>query len=70
MFEIAYFNVEDRRREKQEARDCDQFLIVNGIVGPQQIAQRNGFFSALNPSHARIIHRSAPRRSGFAQLRA
>jgi hypothetical protein len=57
--EVGYFNVMDRRREKQEARDRDEQLIASGQADPQQIAQRNGLFSALDPSQARIVQRRA-----------
>ena len=59
MDRIGYFNVEARRREKQEARDRDEHLIASGQVAPQQIAQHNGLFSALHPSQARIVLRRA-----------
>ena len=49
MVEVGYFNVMDRRREKQEARDRDEHLIASGQVEPQEIAQRNGLFSASIP---------------------
>jgi hypothetical protein len=53
----GYFNVANRRREKQESRERDESLIVEGLVSAEQIAQRNGFFSALDPSLARIVQR-------------
>ena len=60
MLEVGYYNVADRRREKQEARDRDEHLIASGQVDALEIAQRNGLFSALDPSQARIIrHRAA-----------
>lgn len=58
MVEIGYFRAADRRREKQEARDRDERLIVSGEANPQQIAQQNGLFSAFRPSQARLVHRS------------
>lgn len=59
MIEVGYFNVADRRREKQAARDRDEHLIASGQVSPQEIARRNGLFSALNPAQVRIIRRRA-----------
>jgi hypothetical protein len=47
------------RRKKQEARDRDERLIASGKVAPQQIALRNGLFSALSPSQARLVQRRA-----------
>jgi hypothetical protein len=57
--QIAYFNASARQREKQEARDRDERLIARGQVASQQIAQRNGLFSALHPSQARLVQRRA-----------
>jgi hypothetical protein len=51
----GYFNVAARNREKQEARDRDESLIASGHASPQQIAERNGFFSALDPSAVRVV---------------
>ena len=59
MVEIGYFNPEDRRREKEEARDRAEFLIVSGQLSSQQINEQNGFFSALNPSQVRLVQRQA-----------
>lgn len=59
MLEVGYFNVMDRRREKQEARDRDQHLIASGQADPQQIAQCNGLFSALHPSQVQLVQRRA-----------
>jgi hypothetical protein len=57
MVKIGYFDVEDRRREKEEARDRAEFLIVSGQLSSQQ--EQNGFFSALNPSQVRLVQRQA-----------
>ena len=59
MVEVGYFNVMDRRREKQESRDRDERLIASGQADPQEIAQRNGLFSPLDPSQARLVQRRA-----------
>lgn len=53
------FSVEDRMREKQEARDRDERLLACGQLSAQQLASRNGFFSSLDPSNARIARRRA-----------
>jgi hypothetical protein len=55
--EIGYFNSADRWREKQEARDHDERLIASGQAAPQQIAEKNGLFSAFDPSQAKLVHR-------------
>jgi hypothetical protein len=57
MYEVGYFSVAARRREKQEARDRDERLIACGQADPQQIAHRNGLFSALDPSQVRLVQR-------------
>jgi len=59
MVEVGYFNVMDRWREKQEARDRDERFIVSGQAEPKEIAQRNGLFSPLDPSQARLVQRRA-----------
>jgi hypothetical protein len=59
MDRVAYFDALARQREKQEARDRDEHLIVRGQVDSRQIAERNGFFSALDPSRARLVRRRA-----------
>lgn len=52
-----YFNVEDRRREKQAARDRDLRLIASGEVAPELISRRNGLFSSLDHAQVRLIER-------------
>ena len=59
MSQIGFFSVAARRREKQEARDRDEYLIASGQAAPRQVAQRNGLFSAFHPSQARIVQRRA-----------
>jgi hypothetical protein len=59
MAQVGYFNVEARRREKQEARDRDQHLIANGQLSAHQVSQQNGLFSALDPSQVRLVQRRA-----------
>jgi hypothetical protein len=59
MVPSGHFSVEDRVREKQEARDRDERLLACGQISVQQLAMRNGFFSALDPSNARIVRRRA-----------
>jgi hypothetical protein len=58
----GYFSVAARKREKQEARERDERLIASGQRSPQQVARRNGLFSALDPSRARIVRRRADAR--------
>lgn len=60
MIASGYFSSAARKREKQEARKRDERRIADGHVSPQQVARRNGLFSALDPSKARIVQRRAP----------
>ena len=55
----GYFSVAARKREKKEARARDERLVASGQVSAQQVAKRNGLFSALDPSKARIVRRRA-----------
>jgi hypothetical protein len=55
----GYFSVAARKREKKEARARDERLIASGQASAQQVAKRNGLFSALDPSKARIVRRRA-----------
>jgi hypothetical protein len=64
MISNGHFSMAARRREKQEARERDERLVASGQESAQQVASRNGLFSALDPSRARIIRRRAPIRSG------
>jgi hypothetical protein len=57
MDRVAHFDAVARQREKQEARDRDERFIACGQVDSRQIAERNGFFSALDPSRARLVQR-------------
>jgi hypothetical protein len=57
MVAIGHFSVEARRREKQKSRERDERLIDRGQASNREIANRNGLFSALDPSKARIVGR-------------
>jgi hypothetical protein len=59
MVEVGYFNVEARKREKQEARFRDERLIVSGQASAQEVGRRNGLFSSLSPARVRIVQRQA-----------
>jgi hypothetical protein len=59
MVPIGYFSAVVREREKQGARERDERLIAGGQLSAREIASRNSFFSALDPSKARIIRRRA-----------
>jgi hypothetical protein len=51
------FNVVVRQREKAASRERDEARLNSGQVAAFELAQRNGFFSALDPSKARISRR-------------
>ena len=51
----GHFNVAARQREKEESRARDERNIDAGLISAEQLSRRNGFFSALDPSRARIV---------------
>jgi hypothetical protein len=63
----GYFDVADRHREKEESRARDEHLIAQGVVSCEFIARRNGLFSALDPSKAKIVHRHVKMRHEVKQ---
>ena len=65
----GYFDPSERRREKEESRARDEYLIAQGILSENSVAQRNGFFSSLDPAKARIVKRHVrlPSRAGDAR---
>lgn len=54
---IATFSVSERRREKERERQADLQRIEQGLDTPAEVRDRNGLFSALDPSRARAIGR-------------
>jgi hypothetical protein len=52
---LATFNVLERRREKERARQADLARIEQGLDTPAEVRDRNGLFSALDPSRARVV---------------
>lgn len=54
---VASFSVSERRREKDLSRQADLLRIAQGLVAPADLRDRNGFFSALDPSRARVVGR-------------
>jgi hypothetical protein len=55
----AQFRFEDRCREKQISRQDDEARLARREVSASQISERNGFFSVLDPSKARLLIRRA-----------
>jgi hypothetical protein len=54
---VTTFNVSERRREKDHSRQVDLARIAQGGVAAADVRDRNGFFSALDPSRARVLGR-------------
>lgn len=54
---LATFNVSERRSEKERARQADLARIEQGLDTPVEVRDRNGLFSALDPSRARVLGR-------------
>lgn len=57
MLPLATFNVAERQREKERARQTDLARIEQGLDTPGEVRARNGLFSALDPSRARVLGR-------------
>ncbi|MDP4024357.1 hypothetical protein Q8W71_17150 [Methylobacterium sp. NEAU 140] len=51
---VASYSVAERRREKERSRQSDLLRIAQGLVAPADVRDHNGFFSALDPSRARL----------------
>jgi hypothetical protein len=59
MVPSGHFSVAARQREKQKSRERDEQFIASGQMSVRELAQRNGFFSALDRSKVRIVRRRA-----------
>ena len=57
MIQLAQFDSLERQREKQRSRDQDDRDLHAGNLSADELAARNGFFSGLQLSGARIRHR-------------
>ena len=57
MAPVMQFSASERRREKELSRQQDELRIARGEASPEQIRDRNGLFSALDHSQARLIVR-------------
>jgi hypothetical protein len=57
MNSIAYFSVQERRREKEESRRRDEACLESGLVSQHELALRNGLFAVLDPARARVRFR-------------
>lgn len=54
MQKVAQFDSLDRRREKQRAREQDDRDLRAGVISPEALGERNGFFSGIDFSHASV----------------
>jgi hypothetical protein len=54
---VPTFSVSERHREKEQSRQADLARIAQGLVSGADVRDRNGFFSALDPSRARVLGR-------------
>lgn len=55
----ASFRFEDLRLEKELSRRDDEARLARGEVKPSDLQNRNGFFSVLDRSKARLVVRRA-----------
>jgi hypothetical protein len=46
-----------RKREKQASRERDCARLREGMISAEQLARKNGLFSALDRSQAKIVRR-------------
>ncbi|KOX56906.1 hypothetical protein ADL19_09995 [Streptomyces purpurogeneiscleroticus] len=51
------FNVSERRREKERARQDDLARIAQGLETPAAVRDRNGLFSSLDAARVRLLGR-------------
>jgi hypothetical protein len=54
MRDAVFFSVEDRRREKEEARQQDVARLLDGEADASELSKQNGFCSALDWSKAEV----------------
>lgn len=54
MPQVAQYDLLDRRREKQRAREQDDHGLREGAVSPEALNEGNGFFSGIDFSRASV----------------
>lgn len=57
MAQPMFFDVAERRREKELARERDLARISRAEVSPEAVRDANGLFSAFDPAQARVVAR-------------
>jgi len=55
----ANYSFDDRRREKELSRREDEARLARGEIQPAELRDRNGFFSVLDRSKAKLLVRRA-----------
>jgi hypothetical protein len=55
MYRIGVLDQAKRQRDKQLARDRDAAALKRGEISHEELARRNGFFSAFDLSKASIV---------------
>lgn len=53
----AHFDVDQRRREKQQDREFDSARLLKGKDEADKLSERNGLFSAFRPDQMSIGQR-------------
>lgn len=56
---VGHFDVKDCRAEKQRSRDVDLARLASKQISAKQLRDKNGFFSSLDRSKARLLVRRA-----------
>ena len=51
----SIFNPKQRALEKQKSRDQDDADLKSGKISQEELSKRNGFFSSLDWSNAKIV---------------
>jgi hypothetical protein len=55
----ANYSFDERRREKAVSRRDDEARLARGEIRPAEMRDRNGFFSVLDRSKAKLLVRRA-----------
>lgn len=61
MQKAGYYDPIERQREKQLSREQDDLDLLSGAVSREELGKRNGFFSSLDLSKARVGRRGRVR---------
>lgn len=61
MPKAGYYDPIERQREKQLSREQDDHDLLSGAVSREELGKRNGLFSSLDLSTARVVRRGRVR---------